>query len=748
MGTRGSTGRRGAALLLVLALLAGACSDDEDGTDAPGGDGDASGEAASDDGSGDDGSGDDDALAIEVVSTRPEYVTGGDALVAVTVPEGATAADLTLTVDGEPTDLALDEADDGRWLGLVAGLPEGEAEIGAQFGAETASVAVVNHPTTGPLFSGPHLPLPVCTTEAYGLGPATDEDCSAPTVVRWTYRSTDGTTKPLDDPTARPDDLAEASPGVPFIVREEQGVLNRAIYWIRVLEPDPSDAEVFDDSGWNDRLLYTFGGGCGVSYTQGFTLLSEPNADLLAEGYAFATSTFNTFQVTCNDVISAESALMVKERFSEAYGVPVHTIGMGGSGGAIQQYLVAQDYPGILDAVGAVVPFPDAVSISGGVVDCNLLNAYYRTPEGSALTDEQRTAVNGHLTTGTCDFWEQTFARNISPSDGCSLALFNAAGDFIEGLPDGGVAGLTAEQVYDAETNPDGLRCTLQDGGVNVMGRDPETGFARRPLDNTGVQYGLAALNEGIIDVDQFLALNEGVGGYDIDGNHTAERIRGDEDVISVAYETGRVIAGDGPLRDIPVISVNVWTDPDGDIHDRFRAFSLRDRLGADAPGHMIWTRGLPEGDTLVDALTGTVKIDVELVGVLDEWLTALADEEGEIDERLEASRPDDAVDNCLTPEGERVSGIGLYDEPGPCSDPYPISGDPRTVSGAPRRNDILACALQPVADAVEAGLYEVELSDEQVARLESAFPDGVCDWTKPGRGVAPLGEPWQSFAE
>ena len=41
----------------------------------------------------------------------------------------------------------------------------------------------------------------------------------------------------------------------------------------------------------------------------------------------------------------------------------------------------------------------------------------------------------------------------------------------------------------------------------------------------------------------------------------------------------------------------------------------------------MIWTRGLPEGDTLVDALTGTVKIDVELVHVLDEWLTALADD-------------------------------------------------------------------------------------------------------------------------
>lgn len=39
---------------------------------------------------------------------------------------------------------------------------------------------------------------------------------------------------------------------------------------------------------------------------------------------------------------------------------------------------------------------------------------------------------------------------------------------------------------------------------VNVYGRDPATGFARRPFDNVGVQYGLAAFNAGAIPFEQF----------------------------------------------------------------------------------------------------------------------------------------------------------------------------------------------------------------------------------------------------
>ena len=50
---------------------------------------------------------------------------------------------------------------------------------------------------------------------------------------------------------------------------------------------------------------------------------------------------------------------------------------------------------------------------------------------------------------------------------------------------------------------------------------------ALRPFVNTGVQYGLAALNSGAITVQQFIDLNEKIGGIDQDANYTPARAVG-----------------------------------------------------------------------------------------------------------------------------------------------------------------------------------------------------------------------------
>src|SRR3546814_5511954 len=121
----------------------------------------------------------------------------------------------------------------------------------------------------------------------------------------------------------------------------------------------------------------------------------------------------------CNDVLSAESLMMTRERFIEAFAEPAHVVGEGGSGGAIQQYLIAQGYPGLLDAVVAAVPFPDHLSIAPGVTDCGLLQAFYATPAGSSFTPEQRQAVNGHGSPDTCGSWASTFLATIDPTTGC-----------------------------------------------------------------------------------------------------------------------------------------------------------------------------------------------------------------------------------------------------------------------------------------------------------------------------------------
>ena len=155
--------------------------------------------------------------------------------------------------------------------------------------------------------------------------------------------------------------------------------------------------------------------------------------------------------------------MMVKERFTEAYGVPEFTIGDGGSGGAIQQLGIAQNYPGLLDAVAPTVPFPDAISIAPGVTDCGLLGDFFSSDAGSAFTDDQRTAISGYETWGTCELWISSFLGGIRPEDGCDPAI-------------------PAAEVYDADSNPDGIRCDLADANVNQVGTDPKTGFANRAL--------------------------------------------------------------------------------------------------------------------------------------------------------------------------------------------------------------------------------------------------------------------------
>ena len=96
-----------------------------------------------------------------------------------------------------------------------------------------------------------------------------------------------------------------------------------------------------------------------------------------------------------------------------------------------------------------------------------------------------------------------------------------------------------------------------------MYGRDPKTGFARRPLDNVGVQYGLAALNSGTITKAQFLDLNERIGGFDHDGNLVAARSVADPDAIRAAYRSGLMSSGGGGLATTPVIDYRAYLDDD-----------------------------------------------------------------------------------------------------------------------------------------------------------------------------------------
>src|SRR5262249_33374752 len=109
---------------------------------------------------------------------------------------------------------------------------------------------------------------------------------------------------------------------IPYIVRWEMGVINRAIYDIRFLHqpgqplPSPFTGRV---AGWNGRLVFGFGGGCAAAYRQGKLWSPASDEALLAQGYAVAGSTLTIFGNNCNDVLAAETLSMVKEHFIKGY---------------------------------------------------------------------------------------------------------------------------------------------------------------------------------------------------------------------------------------------------------------------------------------------------------------------------------------------------------------------------------------------------------------------------------------------
>lgn len=728
-------------LLLALALLAGAC--------AHGGSGSAGAPPSRDDhtqggpttstttgsGSGtgpDSGSGSDpgpgsspvaEGIRIEVESSQPDRLTGDDARVRVTPRRGQSVADLRVLRDGVDVTRSL-QPKDGALEGVVHGFVEGDNTVTAKAGRDSSTQRIRAWPKAGPMISGPHLPLLACSTAEHGLGPPTDADCSAPTKVTWRYLDAAHHLHPLTSTAAAPADIATARIGgvdVPLYVRYERGVINRSVYEIASIDATPGNDDPVGP-GWNGKLLYRYGGGCGTTYGQGTALTTALDPTYLAKGYALATATFNTFQVQCNDVLSAETTMMVKERVIEEFGRPTFTIGEGASGGSIQLHLMVQNYPGLVDGVVAELPFPDAVSVSSGVSDCGLLLSYFESAGGKLLTDAQRRAIDGHASSTTCQTWKDTFLGGIDPTDGCDPKI-------------------PASKIYDATNNSGGIRCTLQDANVNQFGRDVKTGFAERPLDNIGVQYGLDALNAGVISPAQFLDLNDAIGGYTIDGGIQRQREEADPAVVEHAYETGRIALGGGDMLSVPIIDINVFTDPSGDIHDRFRAFSLRDRLtrggGPEAaPGFQIWTRD-PGQISLSEALGNEADGGGDgpaAVAVVDRWLTAMRRDTagGSPAARLLRNRPADAVDNCSvrgTPD--LLRGVGIYERSGPCRDRFAISGDPRTAAGAPRRDDIIKCRLKPV----DLRDYDVTFSEGEKQVLNGVFASGVCDYSQLGVG-------------
>jgi hypothetical protein len=305
---------------------------------------------------------------IEVLSTRADLVTGGDALVEVRLPAGASLSDARVAIDGRDVTSSFVPLSDGRFMGLVADLGDGANDITVVIGGrESGRLRITNHPRGGPVFSGPQLtPWECTTTEEPSLGPAVDAQCNAPTHVRFVYRDVEGRFVPWDPSTPVPADAATVTVAdgvsLPYLVRMERGTMNRGIHEIAVLfDPTRPWTPWEPQPHWGRKLLLKYGGGTGQIYRQG-NPVPVLDDQALRRGFVVASSSMLVNGLHANFVTAAETSLMIKEHIIETYGKLRYTIGEGGSGGALLQYLIADAYPGILDGLRSTQDWEDSVS--------------------------------------------------------------------------------------------------------------------------------------------------------------------------------------------------------------------------------------------------------------------------------------------------------------------------------------------------------------------------------------------------
>ena len=144
------------------------------------------------------------------------------------------------------------------------------------------------------------------------------------------------------------------------------------------------------------------------------------------------------------------------------------------------------------------------------------------------------------------------------------------------------------------------------------------------------------------------------------------------------------------------------------------------------------------------------LSLTAENLDLMDQWLANIqADTEGgRVLDRIVRARPAALKNACFTADGEQIiedpvfDNERLYDNTeGACNRLYPPHAGLRLVAGGPLTNDILKCQLKPI----DFSEYAVSFSDQEKARLQAIFPDGVCDWSKPGLHQQ-INATWLSF--
>lgn len=658
-----------------------------------------------------------DETSIRVLSNRADLVSDGNALVEVVLRTGSKRRPPDVRIELNGRDVSSDFAvrADGRFYGLVTGLEQGTNVIRARVHrGPDATLKITNHAKGGPIFSGAQVQPWTCDTTANpSLGDALDAQCNAPTAYRYVYRNLSNqfvAYDPANPPAAEAIATTTTDHGVtvPYIVRIERGTMNRGIHEIAVLfDPARPWTPWARQPQWNRKVVWVYGAGTSQQYRQGtpMNVVSNANNEALAAGFAVATSSMFINGQRANFVTVAETTTMLKEHIVENYGEIRYTIGQGNSGGALLQYLVADNYPGLIDGLRPTQDWEDSIS-----------GAYREFADSAVLTHAFDSSALGYSVQERAAFggWGEANV-NVFNIENIRIGDYNR--------PDDGT-NCAGTDSYDPVLNPTGVRCTFQDFMISVLGRRQQDGHANLIYDNVGVQFGLAGLLDGTISPEKFVDVNANAGGFDVDGRWQPQRSAISPRVARMLHRTGQVTYGRS-MGAIPQLIVRGTNN--NDYHYPFRTYINRYRLtfaNGHADNHVFWTAP-PAG-------TSTLK-------AMDRWLAAIEADTSHKPLALKTVRnkPADIVIACW------IGGVMTTDQTA-CDAAYPYFREPRTVAGDAPTIYTMKCQLKALRRSDYPG---VAFTDEQWAALRATFPGGVCDFSKPGVGFQPS-VPWLTYAD
>ncbi len=560
------------------------------------------------------------------------------------------------------------------------------------------------------------------------------------------------------------------------LFRAEQGSINRFIYTIAMRVTPTELGSRTASSLWNKKLIYQFNGGSGIGFRQGRQKATKTITRRLPEmqqGYAVISSSGNRTSYTYNMLLAEDTARRVKLNFTKLFGHPFYTVGIGGSGGGLAQYLIGQNSTGILDGLIPQYSYPDMLSQTIYTLDCDLLNNYFtfRSKDNSRWQQfDQRQLLEGMNTL-------QDFPQKIAFLQPMAQLMAGMVPSFPQGNSEciNGYFGLSS---FIHNPKQGFLRSFFSKQVINqtnwnywedmawLFDRD-QHGLVHSTWDNSGVQYGLKALKHKQISLAEFVHINKNIGSWKAQHQMKAENILipfgrklplwlslwGSDNIteqqegklaprrnaslkaINAAYRGGQVFTG---KLDLPIIDMRHYLEKELDMHHMSASFSARLRL-QQANGH--------SNNQVIWVADPAYNPSEHAFAMMDLWLMKRRDQP-----KLSAveSKPKQLQDTCFDEHGKAIAqGEGVWhgtwllahkakadiSGQGTCAKTYAIFSNSRIQAEGPWQGSIFKCHTISLTQAIEQGMYDDIDLTERLADLQSIFADGVCDYNQGDAG-------------